>query len=288
MSVAYLPEAQKKADFCKSLYNNNTRYTPVLDRQSKQMVALNSTLTIYTSWTDQQLSDFEACKPSIHREGILYKQFDPDALLHKYNFTSDQIRWIQNWHMTGHKGHVPAQLSDVIRILLARDNRMAYLDLDMFPVPPVTSSLSQPADLYLKSPCVAVPIWSEERGALEIQNSGFCFSDRQLDYLTEYLKNLIDSKGEEQKYKFYTELGPNVFQHSLQALTLLDPTKFLFTTNNNDNNVPKVRKKVAEYKSEIYWFHLDGHFRGSNIGANNKLGKTFDNLFDAYKPKALE
>lgn len=283
MSSAYLPhEKMPTKGPCAGL----GVYKQVLQRQSQQMAALNSTLTIFTSWSEEKLNLFEAeCKPFMELDRIFYQQFDADALLHKHNFTADQMRWIQNWHKTAsHKEHVPARLSDVLRIILARENGMAYLDLDMFPVPPATSNRSQPADLYLESPCVAVPIWAEGNGALEIQNSGFCFTGRQLDHLIGRMKTLIDSKGETQVYPGYTDMGPTVFLHSLQSLILLDPTNLLFTTSNVDSGVSKVLNKAQRFDSEIYWFHLDGRFRGGNA---DKLGNALDQIFDTYTPKAL-
>lgn len=288
MSSAYLPNEQRSTGGpCAGL----GRYGEVLKRQSLQMAALNSTLTIFTSWSEQKLNRFEAeCnKPFRELDRIFFQQFDADALLHKYNFTADQMRWIQNWHKTAsHKEHVPERLADLLRIILAKENGMAYLDLDMIPVPPATSNRSQPADLYLESPCVAVPIWAEGNGALEIQNSGFCFTGRQLDHLIGRMKTLIDSKGETQVYPTYTDMGPKVFLHSLQSLIRLDPINLLFTTSNDDGSVSKVLNKAQRFDSEIYWFHLDSRFRGGNVGEDNKLGKAFDQIFDTYTPKALE
>jgi hypothetical protein len=285
-SVAYIPGEQGKGS-CETLYGTG-RYTAVLERQSKQMVRLNSTLTIFTSWSENQLKSYsEKCRPSVNYTGITYKQFDPDSQLEKHNFTTQQIGWIKNWHSTAEKkGHVPARLADLWRILIAKENRMAYLDLDMFPAPPSSSIRDgTAADFYLNSPNVAVPIWSEELGAFEIQNSGFCFASNQLDYLIETLKEIIQSKGESQNYAFYTQLGPNIFQHAIQTLSMLAATKILYTTSNGDSSLKKVRDKADKYGKELYWFHLDGRFRGGNIGAENKLGRTFDEIFDNYDPK---
>lgn len=287
ISSAYLPHEQTAKTPCAGLGH----YGAVLKRQSLQMAALNSTLTIFTSWSELKLNRFEnECNKSFKvLDRIFFQQFDADALLHKYNFTADQMRWIQNWYKTAsHKEHVPARLADLLRIILAKENGMAYLDLDMIPVPPTTSNRSQPADLYLESPCVAVPIWAEENGALEIQNSGFCFTGRQLDHLIGRMKTLINSKGETQVYPTYTEMGPKLFLHSLQSLTRLDPTNLLFTTSNDDRGVSMVLNKAQLFDSEIYWFHLDGRFRGVNVGSDNQLGKAFDQIFDTYTPKALE
>jgi hypothetical protein len=221
MSVAYLPSEEDNDVACGRLFEG--RYVPVIERQNIQMAFMNSTLTIFTSWSEIQLTKYSSsCLPSARFQEqfprINFRQFDPDQLLHKYNFTSQQITWMKDWsNMTkissyadnsadlkrlrdAMKSHVPARLADVWRILLAREYGMAYLDLDMFPI----SNYSQ---IYLGTPNVAVPIWSEETGALEIQNSGFCFTASQSDILIQKVKKLMNSYGEKQQYSMYTLFG---------------------------------------------------------------------------------
>ena len=163
------------------------------------MQQMNTTLTIFTSWTEKQL---ENCKQRRKLHGIEERQFDPLNLLQKYGFSKEQIGWLQHWHKGKGKGKwAGPRLSDVWRILLAREHQMAYVDLDMFHVYPS-------ADIFLGQPNVAVPVW-EYGGtpSLEIQNSGFCFTAGQLDILIHRLQEIIQSKGKEQFYLHYTELG---------------------------------------------------------------------------------
>jgi hypothetical protein len=51
--------------------------------------------------------------------------------------------------------------------------------------------------------------------SIEIQNSGYCLSQLQLTYTLNFLRTLMDSKGEENQEYTYTELGPYAMQQSL-------------------------------------------------------------------------
>lgn len=294
-SVAYLQgEAGKEA--CETLYGKNKQYRQILERQSQQMALLNSTLTIFTSWSDHQLKTYPECGgPTEEIPNIRFQQFDPDLLLQNYNFTAQQIGWIRGWdaHAAAkdpkNRKRVPTRLADLWRILLARHHQLAYLDLDMFPVPPAhrVTQGSKAADLYLATPTLAIPVWGDEHGALEVQNSGFCLAPNQLDYLIHKLQTLIESKGDEQTYKMYTELGPNLFQHAVQKLTMLSPTKLLLTSSNVDTNARLVLRRAKSLDSEFYWLHLDGRFRGRHR-ANGYLEEAFGELLDEYHPKPID
>lgn len=285
MSVSYLPFDQEDDSACKRFYEG--RYLPLLERQSAHMTKLNSTLTFFTSWTERQQQS-PLCKfNQSDFPGLVEARLDPKALLRKFHFSEQQIRWIQTWHSTNpnrekyfvYKRYVAARLSDLWRLLLAREHGMAYIDLDMFPV-------GSDSSVFLGSPNVAVPIWAQENGALEIQNSGFCFTNDQLDLLIERIRNTIQSKGEEQSYPIYTEIGPVLFTRSIQALSAMAPTRFLFTTCNRENGPAKVLGKVAHYNNEIHWFHLDSLFRGSQIKNDiSNLRNAFDQVFEGARPK---
>jgi hypothetical protein len=201
MSGAFLPKEQTDGHRCEYFYRPDSRWGEVLNRQSQAMLRMNSTLTIFTSWTEQQIQN---CQGRRYLPGIEERQFDPVDLLTKYGFTEEQIGWLQHWHEGQGKltfRWASTRLSDVWRILLAREHQMAYVDLDMFHVHPS-------ADIFLGQPNVAVPIWEYGgTAALEIQNSGFCFTAAQLDILIHRLKVIVQSKGKEQVYSHYTELG---------------------------------------------------------------------------------
>mmetsp|Transcript_2958 Transcript_2958/g.4456 ORF Transcript_2958/g.4456 Transcript_2958/m.4456 type:complete len:302 (-) Transcript_2958:41-946(-) len=286
MSVSYLPFDQD-SESCERFYIGF--YKPLLERQSKQMVKMNSTLTIFTSWTTKQIDCRNKYFNKSAYPGIVERAFSADALLRKFRFSSKQIDWIKNWHSINldqmttipkkyrsltikrakkiiekeHKKHAAARLSDLWRLLLAREHQMAYLDLDMFPVVATNQ-------LYLGGANVAVPIWGIEKGALEIQNSGFCFTSRQLDLLIQRATLIMDSKGGEQDYELYTELAP---------------TRFLFTTCNDDASPIKVLDKVAIARNEIYWLHLDGRFRRAAIGSDiDNIRQALDYVFEKMNP----
>ena len=287
-SSAYTPKERYAVDDpkpCKQLFGVG-RYRPVMDRQELQMAKANSTLTVFTSFSAEQLRH-PKCHPQRNYTHVLFRQFDPDALLRLHGFAEQEVGWIRSWgDQKGVDPHVvAARGSDVLRVALAREHRLAYLDLDMFLAPPPAAPGRRPADLYLAGPVVAVPVWHQSQGALEVQNSGFCFTAAQLDHLLREQRAIIRSKGERQVYDRYTELGPNVFHHAIQALTALAPTRLLFTTSNRDASPRLVRKRRDLYRSEMYWFHLDGRFRGANIAV---LKEAFDQVFDGYDPRAAD
>ena len=74
-----------------------------------------------------------------------------------------------------------------------------------------------------------------------------------------------------------------MFHHAIQALTALAPTRLLYTTSNRDASPKAVRRRRELYRSEMYWFHLDGRFRGANIAV---LKEAFDQVFDGYEPRS--
>ena len=50
---------------------------------------------------------------------------------------------------------------------------------------------------------------------------------------------------------------------------------------NRDASPQAVRRRRGLYRSEMYWFHLGGKFRGANISL---LKEAFDQVFDGYEP----
>lgn len=212
LAAAFVPPApdQNDNETCGRLYSSNIR--ELLLDHSQHMVKMNSSLTLFTTWTKEQMQDPRCSLTPEDFPGIRTQQFDPIALLQKYNFSENQIEWITHWFdaKTDHKRmklkihSIAARLTDVWRILLAREYQFAYCELDMI-------LLSEYPEVYLAEPNVAVPIWGEELGAFEIQNSGFCFNTDQLDVLIRNVKKKLDEKGDQQvienNYNLYTEMG---------------------------------------------------------------------------------
>ena len=194
---------------CESTYN---KFREQLDVHNEQLLKMNSTMIVFTTWTQQQL-EIEGTKCSLDMYPALRQvQFDPKQLLLESHedMTPQLVEYISNWQNVTiynpkgqRRNHLVTRLSDLFRILLAQKYKLAYVDLDMV-------YLSNDKRIYLQESNVAVPIWSEEKGALEIQNSGFCFSTPQLNVLLRNAIQIIKSKGSIQTTKnkyIYTELG---------------------------------------------------------------------------------
>ena len=254
------------------MFKNTSRFAPMLEDHNRQMVAMNTTLTIFTTFTEEQLAQ-PGCHLN-HLSNIETKQFDPVTLLKKYHYTDEQIKWMKLWHKVGHKKdvngkrpekrvayhHYVTRLADIWRVLLAREYHMAYADLDMM-------YLSPHKEVYLKQPNVAVPVWAEEKGAFEIQNSGFCFNSAQLDVLIRKQQLLINSKGPQQalveQYTVYTSMGPVLFQKSIQEMMYHGPIRLYLTSCDDDTDVKRIVTKQKQY--QFVWIHLDSRFRGGHM-----------------------
>lgn len=70
------------------------------------------------------------------------------------------------------RGEVVTRTSDVMRLLLAHENSLSYLDTDVL-------LLSPNASTYLHE-FSAVAVWADSFAALEPTNSAFCLSRRRL------------------------------------------------------------------------------------------------------------
>lgn len=70
------------------------------------------------------------------------------------------------------RGEVVTRTSDVMRLLLAHENSLSYLDTDVL-------LLSNNASTYLHE-FSAVAVWADSFAALEPTNSAFCLSRRRL------------------------------------------------------------------------------------------------------------
>lgn len=174
----------------------------------------NSTLYLFTTWTPQQLQE-DGCH--LHNySNLKMVQFDPPSLLRRHGFSEQLIHWMDRWGASKDvtKRELLTRWSDIFRILLAKDHRLAYADLDLI-------HLSNHSRVYLSLPNIAVPIWAEGKGALEIQNSGFCLTPAQLDVMIHMTKQRIQEKGRAGNRKneyYYTELGASILNYHVLVL----------------------------------------------------------------------
>jgi hypothetical protein len=130
--------------------------------QNDQMNAMNSHLTVFTTWSPQELQDAQ-CTSLISSYSIQYphvklQQFDPQDLLTKHDalFNQTHIGWIKAWADTvPRERHAVTRLSDLFRLALQLEHHMTYIDLDVI-------FLNLDPTLYGRHPNVAAPVWSEE------------------------------------------------------------------------------------------------------------------------------
>ncbi|CAB9527060.1 expressed unknown protein [Seminavis robusta] len=264
---------------CSDVYK---KYHDLILEHDASMARMNKKLTIFTTWSPEELQqgcgvlDNYVTNLTGH---VQLQQFDPEPLLLKHGFTDQHIDWMKHWKDVAPRfHHAVTRLSDVFRIVLQREFAMAYADLDLVYL------LDDPR-VYLTVPNVAVPIWSEEKGAFEIQNSAFCFSQPQLDRLIGNVKALMNSKGETQKTKnsyMYTAFGPNLFQHSLQGMQTLGPIQ-LYYTHSDDHWKPQDVAGLSKAYGGFVWLHLDASNRRRNWYQNKK--RTYTMLVDELKSK---
>jgi hypothetical protein len=199
LANAWIPD---EATSCNATYH---KFEEQLMVHNQQLQRMNSTMKIFTTWTPEQLQE-----PGCHLNqypALEPVQFDPEQILLDHGFTDEHVDWVRHWGNVPHpalrRNHLVARLSDIFRIVLGMKYSLAYADLDMV-------YLSDDAALYLQVPNVAVPIWQEEKGAFEIQNSGFCFTRPQLQVLLNDTLKIVRSKGPDQISRnmyFYTQLG---------------------------------------------------------------------------------
>ena len=91
-SVAHTPHERDAVDDplpCRQLFGRG-RYRTVMDRQELQMAKANSTLTVFTSFSAEQLRH-PLCRPQKNYTHVLFRQFDPDALLRLLGSSSRKL-----------------------------------------------------------------------------------------------------------------------------------------------------------------------------------------------------
>jgi hypothetical protein len=245
---------------------------------------MNSHLTVFTTWSPQELQDAQ-CTSLISSYSTQYphvklQQFDPQDLLTKHDalFNQTHIGWIKAWADTvPRERHAVTRLSDLFRLALQLEHHMTYIDLDVI-------FLNLDPTLYGRHPNVAAPVWSEEKGALEIQNSAFCFSTPQLQYLLQNVRTLMDERGNAQTNQnmyIYTQLGPNLFQHSIQAMQMMQPVQLYYTNSDDHWKVEDVARQHQAYGGFMY-LHLDGSNRRRNWYRHKKT-QSYPELVEDFR-----
>ena len=186
---------------CAPLFN---RVHEKLVLLSAQMEALNTTLDVFATrrgWHEQLECDF--CLPRVR-----VVDFDPDELLTRHNFSSFEARRVAStWRGVDTAIH----RSDVLRVLIARERQLAYLDTDI-------AFVNEDATQYLQGEFVAAAVWDSDTGQLEITNSAFCLGPAWLDVLIREQKRAIHAGGDVGHF-FCTELAG----HALMQIMLNGP-----------------------------------------------------------------
>lgn len=295
LSNAWLDDPDDKSDennmnnaiACNATYY---KYRDLIAEQNTQMGRMNATLTLFTSWSADAWENDPACRllqddddgtssSSSSYANIRVRNFDPEPLLLKHGFTAQHIGWMKGWRLSGARfNHYVTRLSDIFRIALQAEYGMAYTDLDIV-------YLSDHKEIYLSKPNVALPIWSEEQGALEVQNSAFCFNTEQNHLLLNKARHIMESLGDLQtsqnKY-MYTQFGPNLFQHSIQELQGIAPVQLYYTHSDDHWKVEVVEAQYRNYGRTFVWLHLDRSNRRRNWYAANK-SQSYQQLVQRFR-----
>ena len=235
----YLEDSCSKAEF--NLQNETFQNLHI---QNEIMKSIGSTLTVFlacnpSNWNERTVSEFNEDYEYTH---ISFRSFDRDALFSKFDFESKHVKLIRRMNAK------PASFSDIYRLLLAAEHRMAYIDCDMF-------LISNDLNLFLNQPTIAAPVWNDFGASIEIQNSGFCLPNHALAATMQMIRSIMETKKKRQRYA-YTELGPHAMQRSIRSW---GPVVILPTIHPEERDVEKIVKQVERY--QIPWVHLCGNHR---------------------------
>lgn len=154
---------------------------------SSQMVAMNSTFTLFT--TGSRKCNFEY-------GGIKVVVFNATDLLVEYGF-GIALQKMSEWKKTRY-----TRISDILRICLAHKHGKSYLDTDV-------TFLFLNSSVYEKSYAGAA-MWGNLKNAIEITNAAFCLPNAILMDMARFQLNRIVRGGDQY---FYTELGPSMFHN---------------------------------------------------------------------------
>ena len=214
---------------------------------SAQMVVMNTSLTIYTTY--KRSSKF--C--SFNYPNIILRQINATDLILSYNVINlkPMLNVLRNkWRLIEY-----ARASDVLRLLLARKHQQSYIDPDIH-------LLENNADLYMEQ-YTGSCMWDNEDGCeMEVTNAAFCLSAPAVDDLISYMNTRIligpDSY-------FYTELGPSMFHK-----VLFNRHQLILLSQNHPQHstVQQIVQQVRQYGHKQ--LHLTSYIRG-NLRRNVSL-----------------
>lgn len=219
---------------------------------SAQMVAMNSTLTLFT--TEQKQCEFPY-------PGILVNVFNATELLVAYGFAS-ALRIMATWPQTRY-----TRLSDILRIALAHKHSKSYLDTDV-------TFLLLSREQY-ERPYAGAAMWSNAKNAIEITNAAFCLPSSILSDMLAFQKSRIVKGSHSSRSYFYTELGPSMFHNVLM-------NRYPVTLYSQNHPAQPSLDAIAR---DVHVFghrqlHLTGHVRKGNPNLS------FSDIVGAIRAKA--
>ena len=200
---------------------------------SAQMVAMNTTLTLY-------VTGMAGC--NFAYPGIEVKQFNATDLLVEMGFEST-FKKMDTWVKTRY-----TRISDILRIGMAYKSGKAYTDTDV-------TYLELDKRIYQRS-YVGAALWSNAKNAIEITNGAFCLPKSILLDMMAFQKSRILKGGD--KY-FYTELGPSMFHN-----VLMNRHDIVMYSQNApaEPNLDAIAREVHKFGHKQ--LHLTGHVRKGN------------------------
>ena len=249
---------------------------------NKQMLSMNSHLTIYSSYSDTIKCESLYIKKysNIHVE-----YFNSHELLKESEDIDDEVIdiIIKNWPKNKY-----TRISDLLRLILALKTKKSYIDLDIIFVPTLIKNHNNNDEKnqfvinksdYMKS-YVGVSVFQDEKNALEITNAAFCLPPIILRRMISFINQRIIKGNRNSKSYFYTELGPSLFH---KILFNRQPSVTLYSQNNPA--ISDITRIVSD--SIIYnhkQLHLSGWVRKGNSHYNyNELADII--LKKIYKAK---
>ena len=200
---------------------------------SAQMTAMGANLTLFVTGPKQCSFPYPAVGVQV---------FNATELLVSMGF-AEAFPIMDTWKKTRY-----TRISDILRIGLAHQYQMSYLDTD------VTFLLLQKA--HFERSYAGAALWSNLKNAIEITNAAFCLSRPILADMMSFQKARVLKGGE--KY-FYTELGPSMFHNVLMNRY---PTMLLSQNHPAQPSLDAIARDVHLYGHTQ--LHLTGHVRKGN------------------------
>jgi len=200
---------------------------------SAQMTAMGSNLTLFVTAPKQ-------C--SFPYPGVGVRVFNATDLLISMGF-SDALPIMATWKKTRF-----TRISDILRIGLAHQHQMSYLDTD------VTYLLLQ-KDPFERTYAGAA-MWSNLKNAIEITNAAFCLPRPILSDMMAFQMSRVLNGGDAY---FYTELGPSMFHNVLMNRF---PVMLMSQNHPAQPSLDNIARDVHLFGH--MQLHLTGHVRKGN------------------------